>query len=149
ADVAEVNIRMSVGSSIAGRITFDGGAPPSASAIELSPVAADVDFVSLADNPVARADIHDDWSFEMHGLNGPRRLTLMRAPDGWTLERVLLHGADVTDAAAPFGSPTQSATDVEVVLTSRVSEIAGRLTDERGRAWRDASVVAFSTRRAL
>ena len=140
---------MSIGSSVTGRITFDGGAPPSAGGIELSPVAADIDFVSLADNPVARADVHDDWSFEMHGLNGSRRLTLARAPDGWMLERVLLHGADVTDAAVPFGSPTQSATDVEVVLTHRVAEIAGRLTDERGRPWPDASVVAFSTRRAL
>jgi hypothetical protein len=148
-DVGDVVVRMSAGSSVAGRITFEGGPPPSASEIELSPTVSDMDFVSLVDNPVARAEIRDDWSFEMHGLNGPRRLTVTRAPDGWMLARVLLHGADITDAAVPFGLPSQSASDVEVVLTNRVTEIAGAVVDERGRPRPDASLVAFATRRSL
>jgi hypothetical protein len=145
-DVSDVVVRMSVGSSITGHVIFEGGAPPAPPrGLELSPVPSDPDFASLADNPVARADVHEDWSFEMHGVSGPRRLMLIRAPDGWTLQSIRVNGEDVTDAPVLFGTQAQSVSEVDVVLTSRTTTLAGIVTDARGRPFSDSRVIAFAT----
>ena len=110
---------------------------------ELSAVPADADLAPL-DGNFARADIHNDWTFEMAGISGPRRLRLLRAPRGWGLKQIVIDGVDVTDAPLPFGSKSQSLSDVEVVLTDRITEIAGTVFDDRGRPVANARVVAFA-----
>jgi len=50
----------------------------------------------------------------------------------------------VTDATLPFGRRDQSLEDVEVVLTTRVSEISGSVADAHGQPFNTAMVVAFA-----
>ena len=83
----------------------------------------------------------------MAGISGPRRLTLMRAPPGWTLKSVLINGTDVTDMPIPLGGKDQSINDMEVVLTDRSGEVSGSLADSRGRLLTDYTVVVFATDR--
>lgn len=83
----------------------------------------------------------------MHGVSGPRRLLLAAAPSGWALKTIRVNGGEVTDQPLPFGTPEQSLRDVEVVITSRESDIGGRVVDERDRAFSDAVVVAFAADR--
>ena len=87
--------------------------------------------------------IGDDLNFELGGLQGPRRLRLLRVPAGFALKAVLLKASDVTDATLTFGRPDQSLVDVEVVLTTDVTEIAGSVADARGQPFNTAMVVAF------
>jgi hypothetical protein len=148
ADVTDLVLHMSRGSSITGRFTFlsnDASKRPARSAIELSPMP--VDFDLSPQNNLARAEIHSDWTFEIAGINGPRRLQVLRAPPEWTLEEIRVNGIDVTDRPLPFGSPAQSLTDVEVVLTDRVSELKGSIVDDRARPAPGASLIMFSTDR--
>jgi hypothetical protein len=147
-DVKDLLVQTSLGSTIAGRITFDGTRAPAARNFELSAVPADADLAPL-DGNFARADIHNDWTFEMAGISGPRRLRLLRAPRGWGLKQIVIDGVDVTDTPLPFGSKSQSLSDVEVVLTDRITEIAGTVFDDRGRSVADARVVAFAADRDL
>src|SRR5207249_10455818 len=98
----------------------DRSKTPSPSAIEIAPIPSDADLSPSSD--WARANVHDDWTFEMAGLNGPRRLQLLSAPAGWTLGEIRVHGVDVTDRPRPFGQRSQSLDDVEIVLTDRVSQ---------------------------
>jgi hypothetical protein len=150
-DVAGVVLRMRPGSSIAGRIVVDSGDVPSPSfdQFEFSPIMADADLVSLADNAPARADIHEDGTFEMQGVYGPRRLLLAAAPDGWMLEAVRVNGRDATDEPLVFGTPEQSLQHVEIVITSRHTELAGTVVDDHNRPFADALVIALPTDRAL
>src|SRR5439155_4417759 len=98
-DVTNAIVRMSAGSSVAGRITFDGHTPPDAAAgVGISagePV--EVDLRSLADNPAAHMSARDDGTWELGGLYASRRLRVTNAPDRWTLDRILVNGVDVTD----------------------------------------------------
>jgi hypothetical protein len=68
----------------------------------------------------------------MAGINGPRRLQVIRASADWTLESILVSGIDVTDQPLAFGRGDQSLTDVEIVLTDRVTALSGTILDDRG-----------------
>jgi hypothetical protein len=82
----------------------------------------------------------------MRGLNGPRRL-VAAAPDGWALKAVRVGGIDVADAVLPFGRADDSLRDVEIVMTSRVTEVRVTAVDRAGAP--SAAVVALlSTDRA-
>jgi protocatechuate 3,4-dioxygenase beta subunit len=146
-DVTGLILQTSAGSSIDGRVRFDafnGTKLPAPSAIELSPMPIDYD---LAPANTASAEIHPDWSFEVAGINGPRRLQLLRAPAEWALKEIRVRGADMTDRPIAFGRRDQSLTDVEVVLTDRISRLDGTVVDDQRRAVARAQVMVFSTDR--
>ena len=147
ADVTNLIVQMSAGSSIAGRFTFDtyDQTPrPARSTIELSPAGVDPDQTPFS---VASAEIAEDWTFTMTGINGPRRLDLLRVPPEWMLKEVRTRGTDATDRTLMFGRKDQSLADVEVVLTDRVTNLRGRIVDDDGRPVVDAHVIVFSTDR--
>ena len=143
-DVKDLVLQTSAGSTITGRITFDAYDPskrPLPGGIVLVPVPIDPD---LSPPSPANADVHPDWSFDVSGVNGPRRLQLQRAPAGWALKEIRVDGIDATDRPFPFGRSDQSLSDVEVVLTDRVSQLFGTIADDRGRPAPGTSLVVFS-----
>jgi hypothetical protein len=83
----------------------------------------------------------------MTGVNGPRRLALLRAPAGWMLESIRVHGIDATDRVIAFGRAEQSLTDVEVIVTDRVNALTATVLDDRGQAAGGARVILFPTDR--
>jgi len=147
-DLTGLAVHLSAGSTIEGRLSFDGGDPPEDPDFHLSPVPGDPDLTSLADNAPARADIHDDWTFEMSGITGPRRLQLTQAPDGWALKMVRVNGVDATDALLMFGTAEQSLRDVEVVVTNHVTELTVTDAAAGSASAADFRVIAFATDRA-
>jgi Carboxypeptidase regulatory-like domain len=147
ADITGLVLQTSAGSTIAGRVTFEsvrGAKTPRPAQIQIQPTPIDPD-----QSPTRPADaaIHDDWTFEVAGINGPRRLRLVRAPAGWTLKEIRVHGIDVSDQALSFGRENQSLTDVEVTLTDRINELTGAIVDEHGRPAPASHVIVFSSDR--
>jgi protocatechuate 3,4-dioxygenase beta subunit len=143
ADVTGLEIRTSFGSHVSGRFVVEGAGAIRPSQLELSPIAVDPDLAPTFGGPPARALIGDDLSFELAGLRGPRRLQVLRTPPGFALKSIRAHGIDLTDAVLPFGRPDQSLDDVEVTLTSEVTEITGIVADAHGRGVDGAAVVVF------
>jgi protocatechuate 3,4-dioxygenase beta subunit len=143
-DVTGLIIRTSAGSSITGHISFDAldaSTRPPTSAVELTPVPVDPD---ASPNNAATADIQADWTFRIAGVNGPRRLQLPQPPTGWVLKQILVNGVDITDRPLPFGASNQSLADVDVVLTDRVGELTGAVTDDDGNPVTGATVIVFA-----
>lgn len=70
-----------------------------------------------------------------------------RRASGWDLKAVIANGVDVTDAALPFGTNDDSLEDVRVVLTNRLTELSGTVTDSRGAAANDYALLIFSSDR--
>jgi hypothetical protein len=146
-DITGLVLQTSSGSSITGRLTFDtsrGAKTPAPAAIRLVPVPIDPDQAPASP---ADADIHPDWSFNIAGVNGPRRLQLLRAPAGWTLKEIRVNGSDVTDRPLAFGGKDQSLGDVEVVLTDQINELRGTIVDDRARPAPASHLIVFSTDR--
>jgi protocatechuate 3,4-dioxygenase beta subunit len=139
-DLDGVVVQTMPGSDISGHFSFEGAATPIRRRLELAVIPADPDFVG---HGAASADIHDDFTFHIGRVLGPRRLRLVRAPAGWMLKAIRLNGQDVTDAVMAFGRPNQSLKDVEVVLTDLVTHLSGRVIDSRGAPTADCTVVLF------
>jgi Carboxypeptidase regulatory-like domain len=148
-DVGNVDLRMTVGSTITGRFIFEGGGPPNLLDIDFSPVPTDLDLAPVAAGPPARAEIRrENWTFDMAGIHGPRRLRLVRAPEGWSLKSITSGGIDITDRALPFGTRDQSLGDIEVTLTRRASTVTGTVSDARGPV-AGSNVVVYASDRTL
>ena len=146
-DVADLVVRTTVGSTLSGRVVLSGGGTIAPGQIELLAMPADTDLSPLIGGGPARATPDEDLKFQMAGLSGPRRLRVTRVPPGWGLQAILANGSDVTDTPLPFGKPGQSLTDVEVVLSQRVTIVSGRATT-RGRGIA-ASILVFAADRQL
>jgi protocatechuate 3,4-dioxygenase beta subunit len=153
-DVDGLVLRTSSGSSMSGRVTFEGDKPPRPHEIGLRPVAVDPDLNPRLDDDgpfgagaAGFADVYDDWTFEIDGISGFRRLRLINAPAGWALKGIYQNGVDVTDQTFALGKPDQSIRDLQVVLTNQVTEIAGTVADANGGPARDCLVMAFPTDR--
>jgi len=141
-DVTDLDVRTSHGSRVTGRITIETGSVKSRD-VEVSPIPVDPDVTPTFAGPPAHALIDDQMHFELAGLQGPRRLRVLRLPSGVALDAIRANGVDVTDAVLPFGKPDQSLDDVEIVLTRRVTAIEGLVSDGHGRAVEGAAVAAF------
>ena len=85
----------------------------------------------------------EDGSFQLKGLSGRRLLRVSNLPPGWTLKSVRLNGDDVTDSGVDFKSG-QDISGLEVVASSKQTEITGGVTASNGSALKDYTVVVFS-----
>jgi hypothetical protein len=92
--------------------------------------------------------VRDDWTFEVTGLTDRVRLrwSIDVPGGGWSLKSALKDNVDLADTAADVG-PGQVLEDVEIVLTQKVTELSGVVTDDRNRPVTDATVVVFPENR--
>jgi protocatechuate 3,4-dioxygenase beta subunit len=144
-DVTDLEIRTTTGSTLDGHITLEGGGTFRPGQLNLSTVPVDSDLSPLIGGGPAHATVEEDLRFHLAGLTGPRRVRVTRVPSGWMLQAIVLDGVDITDTPLPFGRPDQSITDLEVVLSQRVTAINGQVT-ARGRP-AAASVLFFAADR--
>ena len=147
ADVSGVTIPISPGSSVTGRVVFDVASDRATfSRGDVDLVATVTDF-DLEPSDRVSADVRPDWTFEIRGLTGPRRLQVLHTPAGVALEAIRVNGTDITDAPVMFGAKNETLSDVEVILTNRVGSVSGRVVDDRLRPSVGATVIAFSMNR--
>ena len=147
ADLLDVRMQSAAGSTISGRVTFDGDAAPRPRDFAIVPSPADFDRAPRQNGSIARADVRPDLTFVMTGIHGPRRLSVAWLPDGWALKAVVAGGVDVTDVALPFGSPDQSLANVQVIVTNRLTELTGTVADSRGQASASYALLVFPSDR--
>jgi len=147
ADVTDLAIRASRGSTFKGRLIFDGDSSiePSAAGLDLQAIPVDMDRTPQTLESPASARIERDNSFELAGLTGPRLLRLSENTRVWTLKAVRVNGRDVTDTPLPAGTAAESITGLEVVVTNRIARVGGTVVDNRDRAVADAEVIVFAT----
>jgi hypothetical protein len=149
ADITGIELRTTPGSTIRGRVVADDGTTLRPDVVDVSPLAVDTDLAAMIGGGAARALVNRDLTFEIAGLHGPRLLRVTRLASDWGVKAILHNGTDITDTVLPFGRDNQSLTEVEVVLTRRVSEISGTVVDSRSRPAETATIVAFSPDRSL
>jgi carboxypeptidase family protein len=143
-DVDGVRLVASKPSKAAGRIIVDAAAAqalrPSALRVVVQPAVFDIPMMGGMAGP---AVVNDDLTFELKARPGRMKVALGGPAAGWTIRAVRYRGIDVTDSGIEFRA-NEDITDIEVELTNRVTDLSGLVTNGRGAAVKDYSVVVFA-----
>ena len=139
-DMSNVIIVTTKGASATGRVVYEGGSKPTANTIRISAAATDdtgpMTLISGA------SSVTPEGTFEIKGLSGQRVFRVNGIPSGWVLKAVKVNGTDITDNGMEFKS-AEAVTGVEVILTSKVTEVKGAVKAGNDPAM-DYTVVIFS-----
>ena len=139
-DIENVRLVSSAGWSVSGRIVTEDGGPPDFPSSRISVRGSTL--LQSAIQGAGTAEVKDDWTFSIRALLGPARLVTVVA-EGWMVTSVRHRDTDITSTLLELPSGEQL-TDVEVVLTNRVTRVVGRLTDERGTPLSTGTVIVFA-----
>lgn len=136
---------------VSGRVTFDGGRPPSTRrlgmVVQTGPVVERLSFLSSEGRPPF-SSVSDDLSFELKRLYRlPMIIRITGLPNGWALKSVLYDGRDVTYVPTDFGSGPSTGR-LELIVTNRVAQPTVRVLDEEGRPITSCYVIALPADRA-
>ncbi len=145
-DISNLAIPMSAGARIVGRVIGDdGNAPPiPTSGVRIFPVALESDLpLRIGGGVLAYGPVNDDWTFDWKGMGGRLLFRPRGLPAGFMLKSVLLDGRDITDVPIDVKG-TDDVTGLQIVITSRATEVNGAVTDARGQAAMEYAVVMFS-----
>ncbi|HUR20959.1 MAG TPA: carboxypeptidase-like regulatory domain-containing protein [Vicinamibacterales bacterium] len=150
-DITGVTLVLRPGRTFGGALVAEGAAAPASwkgTMVAIQPNAlGGTAFISTR-----QFSVGDDGRFSVEGIEPNDyeiRVTLPPtvASAGWTIASVRHQGRDLRDAAVTFADG--SLEGVEVVLTTAVTELSGRLTSESGTPATDYYVVAFPADRGL
>jgi hypothetical protein len=144
-DVSNLVLVTAKGASASGRLTFEGGAPPTSGItnIRVMPVSPDGDGGPMMMMGGNGGNVKADGTFEIKGLSGSRLFRLTNLPAAWTVKSVRVNAADITDAGMEF-KPGEAVTGVDITLTSKLSQVAGTVTGAGSEPVKDYTVVIFS-----
>ena len=138
-DVPGLELVLRRGAQVAGRVVRDGLDP-----LPFDPATIHVNAArQMGDSlriQMSGSEMRADGSFSLH-VAGPSVLQIEDLPTGWTVKSVRLRGSDITDELVDFGEGTTS--EVEIVVSDRVTDLVGRVSDRDGRAVSSYTVVVF------
>jgi carboxypeptidase family protein len=155
-DIRDVSLTTSAGWSMSGRVVTESGAAPDGPRDRFRLAARVVDVDS---SPIPGAGlpppppgggptipdsgrVHEDWTFVVTNAFGQSRLTTS-LPDGWSLKSIVLDGRDITDTPVEAKSGEELSA-IQVIVTSRVTTVAGQLVDDKGAPVVDGTVLLFA-----
>jgi protocatechuate 3,4-dioxygenase beta subunit len=134
-DLSGVDVQLSKGRTLAGRVIFEGGQAPRSGGLRI------VVQTRIADETLSRVSsrppfspVNDDLEFELKELfQLPLVVGIHGQPDEWVPKTIRFAGRDIIDLPTNLGAaPLRSRLDI--VLTNRVAAPSIRVTDEHGGA---------------
>ena len=146
-DPPPLQLKLSLGATLAGRVVFEGIAEPPRVGVELQTVPADFDRSPMMSVGSTGFILAPDHTFEYRGVFGPNFLTAQARSPEWFVKSISYQGQDLTDSAFDFGS-TETFRDIEVVVSAAAAGVRGRVIDDRAVAVRNSAVAIFPTDRS-
>lgn len=142
-DIDNLNVALAMGATISGTVTFQAGPstpPPQVNQFRI--IASPVDRSEMGPNATAR--IEQNGTFLLVGVPAGALWLRSQAPGSWSLKSAIVDGRDTIDA--PFEVRAgDTITGVDMTFTTRQSQISGTVTDARGLAATEYTVLAFPT----
>jgi hypothetical protein len=139
-DIGGVVVVGTRGAKASGVLSFEGAAKPETlNGVRVTAPPVDGDGPTPG---FGAALVKDTGAFDVDGLIGGRIFRVANLPKGWTLKRVTLNGEDITDKGVEF-KPGEDVTGIDIELTDRSTTVTGSVTDDKGQALKDYTVVIF------
>jgi hypothetical protein len=143
-DIANLRIVTGKGTTISGRVVFEGTStrssdfgPPRVQTQQTDP--ARQGFPFAGGDLQARGVLDDAGNFELAGQSG-RVFLSVTAGSMWLLKSVTIDGEDVTDTPLDLGGKP-SLTGVVIRMTDQRTQLSGQVSDARGQVLKDFVVV--------
>ncbi|HJZ77914.1 MAG TPA: carboxypeptidase-like regulatory domain-containing protein [Vicinamibacterales bacterium] len=145
-DLDDLIVIGSLGGTIAGQVLTESGAAPALPRLQVTVRDQIVGqpssvLVGAFKNP-GTSDVADDGAFTINGVFGRSRLR-MSLPDGWAIKSAHYEGRDILDTPIEMRSG-ETWSGVQLIITDRVSTVAGHVSDERGHPAVDGTIVVFA-----
>ena len=142
-DVNGIRLTAAPPSAASGRVVVDPAAATSLKTSTLRLIARPVQEDAIMFGPTpGPAAVNDDLTFELKAAPGKMRIGLAGPITGWAVRAVRYRDVDVTDSGIEFNA-NENLADIEVEITNRLTDVSGRVTNSRGIAQKDFSVVVF------
>lgn len=141
-DLSGVNLVTGRGATVTGTVVAAAGSADALPTAGVTVMQQAARFETMMGMGVRPARVLDDGSFRITGVFGERLFRVNGLPPAWTMKAVLLDGADITDTPMEFKG-AEDVSGLQIVVTDRVAEITGKVTDEKGEPTRDYTVVVF------
>jgi len=87
--------------------------------------------------------VNDDFTFELKAQPGTMTIRIVGIVPGWGLKAVRSNGIDVTDQGLDVHA-NEDISGIEIEMTNRQSDVSGVVTDARGDAMKDYSLIVFA-----
>ena len=138
-DLTGITVVTSRGATLTGTVggVWGSATQPEVSGLQVS--AQPVPFDGSVRTRPARVDA--DGTFTLTSLFGPSLIRVGGLSQGWMLEAILVAGSDVTDT--PFDFRPNEEINAEIVLTDRITQVSGTVSDRDGAPSSDFTVVVF------
>jgi hypothetical protein len=141
ADLVNLRVTTSAGVTVTGRVVFEGTARrdngPNGR-IRVFTQSTGLPQVTISAG-IDSGMVADDGSFEIKGARGQLLFRVMAGP-AWGLKSVSLEGTDITDTPADLAGP-EGLSGLTVVLTDKLTDVSGQVTDARGQVLKEYLVV--------
>lgn len=142
ADLLNLRVTTSPGATVTGRVVFEGTAAREngqGGRVRVMPQTAGPALPLVSSFGIDTGLVTDDGSFELKGVRG-QVLFRVAAGQAWTLKSVSHEGVDITDTGTDMTGP-DGLQGLTIVLTDKVTDVSGQVTDPRGRPVKDYLVV--------
>jgi hypothetical protein len=141
-DLSGINIVTNKGATVSGTILAAAGSAGNLSTAGVMVMTQAPRFEMMMGMGMRQGKVEADGTFDLKGVQGPRLFRLMGLPPTWMLKSVLLNGNDITDTAIDLKGD-EDVKDLQILVTDRVPEVNGKVTNAKGEPTRDYTVVIF------
>ena len=140
-DLSGINLVTSKGATVVGSVLPAAGAAGTLSTAGLIVIhqPARFEMMTMGMRP---AKIESDGTFRVTGTYGQRLFRVNGLPPTWMLKAVMLNGDNITDRPIEFKG-NEEITGLQILVTDRVTEVNGKVTDAKGEPTRDYTVIIF------
>ena len=139
-DLTGITVITSHGAMVTGTVGGRWGSATQPQVTGLRVTARPVPFERGLGTRPARVDA--DGTFTLTNLFGPTQISVNGLSREWLVEAIVVAGSDVTDTLFDF-QPNELIEGVEIVLTDRITQVSGSVSDSDGAPASDYTVVVF------
>jgi 5-hydroxyisourate hydrolase-like protein (transthyretin family) len=140
-DVIDVELRARIGAHVDGRVLRESGVTrtldPNGIRVMFQRRVSTGGMFTGGGRPVGA-----DGTFSFESPAGPVSIDVIGVPRGWMVRRVLVDEMEIGDRAIDMGEGGRRR--VDVLLTDRVTQLLGQVTDAKGRAVMGADVLVYA-----
>jgi hypothetical protein len=143
-DIEGLMLAASAGGTISGQVLAESETGQSMQLSRLRIASRPLDGPA-APTPAGQANgaVDGEGKFQLQGVSGAQRLNVMGIPDGWALKRIERESEDLTDATFNLRSG-ERLDDVRVVLTDRLTIVAGTVLTDKDTPSASGTIVVFA-----